>query len=228
MITSVWVGPRDSLMDFFPFSPGVIWNYRGSNHRDANVWDLFEWFAVWKFALFWVGNITIPFSPFLKPKQIKKQFQTRWRKNPAQKLPRNFAQKTPKNRLWALTFPFHQRKQKIGRKYAAVKRRKVFAKAATWNQAFVPAKTVNACQTLEGLMFPRTPNDFHWAPYHVLVSWFLGLFLGVGDQEQKKHSNIFLGLPMTISQMDVGLSSNLPGEKSNSKWMFHKFGGKFP
>jgi len=36
-------------------------------------------------------------------------------------------------------------------------------------QAFVPAKTVNARQTLEGLMFPRTPNDFHWAPYHVLA-----------------------------------------------------------
>ena len=99
---------------------------------------------------------------------------------------------------------------------------------ATWDQAFVSAKTVNACQKMQCLMSPRTPNDFHWAPYHVLVSWFLGLFLGVGDQEQKKHSNIFLGLPMTISQMDVGLSSNLPGEKSSSKWMFHKFGGKFP
>jgi len=42
---------------FFPFSPGVIWIYRGPNHPDANAWDIFAWFAVWKFALFWVGNI---------------------------------------------------------------------------------------------------------------------------------------------------------------------------
>ena len=62
---------------------------------------------------------------------------------------------------------------------------------ATWDQAFVSAKTVNACQKMQCLMSPRTPNDFHWAPYHVLVSWFLGLFLGVGDQEQKKTLKYF-------------------------------------
>lgn len=79
-------------MDFFPVSPGVIWNYRGSNHRDANVWDIFEWFAVWKFALFWVGNkYNDPFFTFLSI--IKK-------------IPRNFARKSTQKSPFGFNVPF--------------------------------------------------------------------------------------------------------------------------
>lgn len=116
-------------------------------------------------------NITIPFSPFFPLSKKSLEISP---------------EKAPKNRLWVSTFPFHQRKRKVGRKYAAAKTTERFREScATWDQASVALMSVNACQMLQGLIFPRTPNDFQWANYYVSVSWFLGLFLGVGDQEQK-------------------------------------------
>ena len=122
--------------------------------------------------MFWVGNkYNDPFFTYLSI--IKKSLEIS-------------PEKAPKNRLWVLTFPFHQRKRKVGRKYAAAKTTEsVRDSCATWDQANVALMRVNACQTLQGLIFRRTPNDCHWANYYVPVSWFLGLFLGVGDQEQK-------------------------------------------
>jgi len=48
-------------------------------------------------------------------------------------------------------------------------RKKQTAVVALPTQASVALMSVNACQMLQGLIFPRTPNDFQWANYYVSV-----------------------------------------------------------